>query len=124
MKSTKNLIYTKMNTDELKNTLSGVKSISISVDDFIWFTNLKQDTYKKVSFDEAIQAEPFFESEYDMRILAGRAHLLTALGFSEKRNGWQRGKAFIENDIVLRSSDNDFMDKVEELNPTIDFRLK
>lgn len=113
-----------MHTDELKNALSGVKSISISVEDFIYFTKLKQETYKKISFDEAIEAEPFVVDDYDMRILAGRAHLLTALGFAEGRKGWKRDKDFIENDIVLRSSDNDFMDKVEELNPTIDFRLK
>lgn len=117
-----------MNTDELKNTLSGVKSISISVDDFIWFTRLKQETYKKVSFDEAIQAEPFVVDDYDMRILAYRKHLLKSLGFIENRGDWIRFKDETEiiqevvyHYLLTEGSDNDFMDRIQQLT-TIDFK--
>lgn len=116
-----------MNTDELKNTLSGVKSISISVDDFIYFTKLKEETYKKVSFDEAIQAEPFVIDQYDARIIAYRKHLLTALGFEQNAKDWIRVR---DNDIITdvvyellitEASDNDFMDRIQQLT-TIDFK--
>jgi len=115
-----------MNTEELKNTLSGVKSISINVDDFIWFTKLKQDTYKKVSFDEAIQAEPFFHSEHDARIIAYRKHLLKALGFLENGKDWlfMDGDFITEtvrHDVISEASDNIFMDTIQQLT-TIDFK--
>lgn len=55
-----------MNRDELKNALSGVKSLTISVDDYIYFQELKKsDTAKGLSFDEH-EGDPFFHGCKDV----------------------------------------------------------
>lgn len=55
-----------INRDELKNALSGVKSLTISVDDYIYFQELKKaDTAKGLSFDEH-EGDPFFHGCKDV----------------------------------------------------------
>lgn len=49
-----------MNRDELRNALSGVKSLTISVDDYIYFQELKKEQ-KPLSFDEH-EGDPFFHN--------------------------------------------------------------
>ena len=112
-----------MDTNELRNALSGVKHIAISTDDFIYFQKLKKADVKPITFDE-VENNPFFSNNLESRLIAMRCHLLTSLGFAEERKGWRRKETLIKNDNVLRSSDNDFMDIIEKLNPQIDFRIK
>lgn len=110
--------------DQIREYTADIAYVMVTKEFYDDAQEYKKADKRVAHFDEPLTPEPFYHNGLEVRLLAMRAHLLTALDFIEGRKGWVRDKDFIENDIVLRSSDNDFMDKVEELNPTIDFRLK
>ncbi len=99
-----------MNYDELRNALSDVKSMQISVDEFILLTKLKNEQ-KPASFED----EPFFHGCHDT-IANYRRHLLKALGFKQAEEVWisLEHHITINKEFIKGANETEFFEAISE----------